>query len=141
MNGRRVINHDLLYFDQIGYNRSSGLVCDGLASDICCQDSDPLGEGSRNGSQPNGIGSWIAPDNTYVRHYCQGCVGVAMDTFQVHRTENSTILFRNKDPKERIPGIYRCEIPLSLNMTDEKPLIQHVGIYEGGQGNDYSTLG
>ena len=124
-----------MYFDEIGYNQSSGLICDGTASGICCEDYDSLPEGSgENGSQPNGIGSWITPDSTYVRYDCQGCVDVLNDTFQVYRTDNSTILYRNKNPKQRVEGIYRCEIPLSTNITEEEPLVQYVGIFERGQG-------
>lgn len=136
MNGKKIVDHDLVYFDEIGFNQSTGLVCDGLASDICCQDVDPIKGGGKNGSQPNGIGSWIAPDNTYIRRDCQGCVNVDMDTFQVHRTRNTTILYRNVNPMELERGIYRCQIPLSLsvNASDQEILTQHVGIYERGQG-------
>lgn len=130
LNGRTISNHELLYFDEIGYNQSSGLVCDGLASDICCVDNDPLEEGGKNGSEPNGIGSWISPDNMYVRHDCKGCMNVTVDTFQVHRTDNSTILYRNQNPTELVGGIYRCKIPLSMNTSEEEPLIQYVGIFE-----------
>ena len=135
MNGKTVINHDLLFFDEIGFNQSSGLVCDGLASNICCTNYDMLNEGERDGSQPNGIGGWITPDGAYARYDCEGCVGVEKDTFQLHRTQNTTILYRNENPRRLNSGIYRCEVPLSVNISDQQPLIQYVGIYQRGQGN------
>lgn len=134
LNGMTVINHALLYFDEIGYNQSSGLVCDGIASDICCQNSNALGEGGKNGSLPNGIGSWITPGDTYVRRDCDGCTDILMDTFQVHRTENATVMYRNENPDELVDGIYRCVIPLSTNSSDGEPLIQYIGIFERGKG-------
>jgi hypothetical protein len=123
-----------LYFDQIGYNQSTGLICDGIVSGICCGNYGILEEGGKNGSKPNGIGSWISPDNMYVRYKCKGCVNVTMDTFQVHRTENSTILYRNSDPKVLVDGIYRCEIPISNDISGENSLTQYVGIFKRGEG-------
>lgn len=131
-----MFNHTLLYFDEIGYNQSSGLVCDGTASSICCEDYDPLLDngGMSNGTQANGIGSWITPYNMYVQFECEGCVDVLMDTFQVYRTDNSTILYRNKNHKQHVKGIYRCEIPLSTNVTKDETLVHYVGIFERGVG-------
>lgn len=134
LNGRSVVNHGLLYFDEIGFNHSSGLVCSGVASDVCCYDYNPITVGGKNGSEPNGVGSWFYPDSSYVRHDCNGCVGVEMDSFQVHRTKNSTDLYQNRNAAWKLPGIYKCEIPLNITNSLEH-LTQYIGIYERGQGN------
>lgn len=130
-----VVNHDLVYFDEIGVNMSTGLICSGVASDICCGDDNPVGDGGEDGREPNGLGSWVYPDGSYVRYDCNSCIGVEEDTFQVHRTENTTILSLNKDASMRqLNGIYTCDIPLNTSAEDVNVLTQYVGIYERGMG-------
>ena len=126
LNGIPIKNHEFLYYDEIGFTQADGLVCDGIASNICCKNFEHFESGGRNG-----IGSWIAPDGTYI---CTDCVGAEMDPFQVHRTANATVLYRIKNSMPQ-SGIYRCEIPLSLNFTNNEPLIHYFGIYERGKGN------
>ena len=140
MNGRFIADHSLLYFDEIGLDYTSGLVCSGLASDVCCRDYDPLTAAGKNGSKPNGIGSWLYPDGSYVRLDCGDCTDAKSDPYLVHRTENSTILYRNELVSEYSSGIYRCQIP--LNISTDEPLTQHVGIYKrrGGKTSGFTVI-
>lgn len=133
-----VVNHDLVYFDEIGVSISTGLICNGIASDICCHDDDPVGDGGEDGSESNGLGSWVHPDGSYIRYDCNSCTGVEEDTFQVHRTESTTILYRNEDATMKLlSGIYKCDIP--LNTSAEDVLTHSVGIYERGMGKPIYT--
>lgn len=127
---RHLRNHDLIYFDEIGLNFINGVICSGVVSDICCTDFDPLSENAKRGIEPNGNGSWIYPNDLYVKRDCTGCTGVELDSFRLQRTSNSTILFRNENTTLHSPGIYRCEVP--LNTSD--PRILYVGIFERGEG-------
>ena len=137
LNGRAVLNHQLVYFDEIGYDQSDGLVCDGHASKICCRDDHPTSRGGRNGVQSNGVGSWIYPDGSYVRYPCNdSCDDVQKDTFELQRTPNTIILYRNKGPEVAglLSGIYRCIVPLSIMSDESENLTQYIGIYEKGKG-------
>ncbi len=128
------MNHQLVYFDEIGYDQLTGLICDGHASEICCYNDHPVSNEGRNGDQPNGVGSWVYPDGSYVRHACDGCFGIQSDSFQLQRKANTTTLYRNKGVTQFMSGIYRCDVP--LNISDKSQLLtQYVGIYEKGQGN------
>lgn len=124
-----------MYFDDIGFNQTHGVVCSGLASDVCCYNYSPLTPGGEDGSEANGVGSWVYPDGSYVRYNCSGCADVEEDNFQIVRTRNTTILYQNENTMEMMNGIYRCEIPLNISESqDFKPLVQYVGIYERGKG-------
>ena len=133
LNDQPVANHQLLYFDEIGYNQSTGIVCSGRASDVCCYDYNTLSEGEQDGSDANGVGSWVDPSGAYVRYNCTGCEDLEQDNFQIHRTRNATVMFQNEEAVTRSSGIYRCEIPLNIS-SDGMPLTQYVGIYERGTG-------
>lgn len=140
LNGEPVNNHQLLYFDEIGFNQSTGLVCSGLASDVCCYDQHQVSAGGVAGSQPNGVGSWVYPNGQYVRFNCSECVEmVEEEEFLLHRTSNTTILYRNENVMAMSSGIYRCEIPLNIS-DGMMPLTQYVGIYEPGKGKEDSAL-
>ena len=136
LNGSAVVNHQLVYFDEIGFEQLTGLICDGHASEICCHDDHSM---SSERSLPNGIGSWLYPSGSYVQRACDNdCDSVQTDTFQLKRTPNTTSLYRNKRNGVAgfMSGIYRCVVP--LNLSDESEvLIHYVGIYEEGQGVHY----
>ena len=126
-----MLNHDLVYFEDIGTNDTAGIVCIGLISDTCCSDfEDPLTEKEKIGVEPNGNGSWIYPDGKFVRRECKSCVGITSDTFSVFRTDNATILYRNQNATQNISGIYRCEVPLAITI----PHTYYVGIVDKSKG-------
>lgn len=133
-----VINHQLVYFDEIGFDQLTGLICDGHASKICCYNDDPISTGGKNGDEASGVGSWVYPDGLYVRRACNGCIDVQTDTFQLQRTTNTTILVQNRAAVQLLSGIYRCIVPLN---TSDEYLVHYVGIYEREQGMlKYSSL-
>ncbi len=132
--GRPLIDHDIIYFEDIGTNYSTGLTCNGIVSDICCSDfEEPLTLKEINGSEPNGNGSWIYPSGKYVRRPCGTCEDVMIETFSIFRTENATILYRNENATNNVSGIYRCEIPLAITV----PHFYYIGI--AGKSNGMSS--
>lgn len=128
LNRRAIINHDLVYFDEIGFTPSTGLICSGVASDSCCRDDDPVTDEGLCGHGPSGVGSWIYPDSKFVRRESNGSVDAEYENFQIHRTKNTN---RNRYSNIFVSGIYRCEIPLNIS-ADVMPLILYVGIYKRG---------
>lgn len=142
LNGTPIVNHDLVYFDEIGFDPATGLICSGLASGICCEDYDPVSSGGIEGSEPNGIGSWVYPNGSYVRRNCTGCSNVESDPFQIFRTVNTTILYRNDPNNLPMAGIYRCKTPLNTSFEGvvDNALIQFVGIYKRFKGKNKNYL-
>lgn len=125
MQGEVVVNHQVVYLKEIGTSQLMGLICDGRASATCCYDYPTE---SSNGMEPNGIGSWIYPDGSYVQHTSDGCDSVQGKPFQVNRTSTTISLFRKKECLPFLKGIYRCVVP--LNVSDADNLTHYVGIYE-----------
>ena len=97
--------------EDIGDNNEDGLLCMTNLT-ACCQD--PYENGSA-------IGNWFFPNGTRVPS-----TGAQWDFYRT-RGQMVVVLQRKRDG---VDGIYRCEIPDSMNVTQTI----YIGVYTAGTG-------
>ena len=112
LNGTTYQNNSCVALEDIGENDTALLCMTNLTA--CCR-------APYTGENGHGIGNWYFPNGTVVPS------NGTLEDF--HRTRNQNVVLLNRRRGEE-EGIYRCEIPDSMNVTQTI----YIGVYTAGTG-------
>ena len=116
LNGTTYQNNSCVTLEDIGEENDTALLCMTNFT-ACCQ-------APYTGTE-SGLGNWYFPNGSVVPSS-----GVQWD---FHRTRDKSVVRLNRR-RGGEDGIYRCEIPVSTNVTQSI----YIGVYTAGTGEWYS---
>ena len=106
-------NNSIVSLDKIGEGNYTALLC---ATNFtgCCR-------APYTGVNGPGLGNWYFPNGTIVPSNGSG--------WDIYRTRGQMVVYLNRRGGG-VEGIYSCEIPVSMNVTQTI----YIGVYTGGTG-------
>ena len=116
LNGTIYQNNSCVTLEDIGVGDDAALLC--MTNFTACCRASYTGTGSA-------LGNWYFPNGTEVTS--------SGEQWDFHRTRNQSVVLLNRR-RGGVAGIYRCEIPDSMNVTQSI----YIGVYTAGTGEWYS---